>query len=69
MPVLEGGPVQRERGFVIHEPAGDWEAVLKVGARIGIATSRDILTAMACGEGPERAVGGVGVDRVGRILQ
>jgi len=55
-PVLQGGPVQRDRGFVIHEPAGDWDAVLKVGERIGVATSRDILAAMARGEGPERAL-------------
>ena len=26
--VLQGGPVQRDRGFVIHEPAGEWDAVL-----------------------------------------
>ena len=60
VPVLEGGPVQRERGFVIHEPAGDWDTVLKVGARIGVATSRDILAVMARGEGPPRALGALG---------
>ncbi|MEE9267655.1 MAG: YqgE/AlgH family protein, partial [Gammaproteobacteria bacterium] len=31
MMVLQGGPVQRDRGFVIHEPAGEWDAVLTVG--------------------------------------
>jgi putative transcriptional regulator len=60
VPVLEGGPVQRERGFVIHEPAGDWDTVLKVGARMGVATSRDILAAMARGEGPQRALVALG---------
>ena len=56
IPVLQGGPVQRERGFVIHHPPGEWEAVLTVGEEIGIATSKDILAAVAEGRGPERAV-------------
>lgn len=60
MRVLQGGPVQRERGFVIHRPAGEWDAVLEVGDDIGVATSRDILAAIARGEGPERAVVALG---------
>jgi putative transcriptional regulator len=60
MTVLQGGPVQRDRGFVIHEPAGEWDAVLAVGNRIGVATSRDILAAVAHGEGPQRAVVALG---------
>lgn len=60
MQVLQGGPVQRERGFVIHEPAGEWEAVLRVGGDVGIATSRDILNAVAAGHGPDRAVVALG---------
>ena len=51
MMVLQGGPVQRDRGFVIHEHAGEWDAVLAVGSEIGVATSRDILMAVAHGEG------------------
>ena len=60
MLVLQGGPVQREQGFVIHEPAGRWDAVLAVGNEIGVATSRDILTAVAHGDGPQRAVVALG---------
>ena len=60
MMVLQGGPVQRDRGFVIHEPAGEWDAVLTVGDEIGVATSRDILTAVAHGDGPTRAVVALG---------
>ena len=60
MAVLQGGPVQRDRGFVIHEPAGHWDAVLSVTDDIAIATSRDILTAVAHGDGPERAVVALG---------
>ena len=60
MTVLQGGPVQRERGVVIHEPAGEWDAVLAVGDEIAVATSRDILTAVAQGGGPQRAVVALG---------
>ncbi len=56
IPIMEGGPVQRERGFVIHEPAGEWQTTLRVGEHLGIATSRDILDSFACGQGPQRAL-------------
>ena len=54
-PVFLGGPVQPERGFVIHEPQGDWQATLKVGENIGVTTSRDVLAALAGGNGPKRS--------------
>ena len=50
-PVFLGGPLQRERGFVIHTPLGLWDSVLKI-SDIGIASSRDILEAIARGNGP-----------------
>lgn len=55
-PVYMGGPVQSDRGFVLHEPSGNWEATLKVTDTIGITSSRDILQAIAAGDGPERAI-------------
>lgn len=54
LPVYFGGPVQPDRGFVLHEPLGNWEATLQVTDRIGITASRDILAAIAAGRGPER---------------
>jgi putative transcriptional regulator len=51
-----GGPVQQDRGFVLHEPLGEWEATLKVTDRIGITSSIDILQAIAKNEGPERSL-------------
>ncbi|HRE56121.1 MAG TPA: YqgE/AlgH family protein [Candidatus Competibacter sp.] len=54
LPVYQGGPVQPEQGFVIHSPIGQWGATLHVTEQIGITTSRDILQAVARGEGPER---------------
>lgn len=52
MPVFLGGPVQQERGFVLHRPIGRWETTLKVDDKMGITTSRDILDAIIQGEGP-----------------
>jgi putative transcriptional regulator len=59
-PVYLGGPVQTERGFVIHEPHGDWEATLKVTDSIGVTTSRDVLEALAAGGGPLRCMVALG---------
>ena len=56
MAVLQGGPVSRERGFVLHQPAGNWESTLKISDEIGIATSRDILSDIAEGRGPEHSL-------------
>ncbi|MDX1512666.1 MAG: YqgE/AlgH family protein [Gammaproteobacteria bacterium] len=60
MHVMQGGPVQRERGFVLHTPTGSWDSVLKVSDEIGVATSRDILNAVAEGRGPERTLVALG---------
>ena len=55
-PVLIGGPVQPERGFVLHSPHGQWESSFKISDSICVTTSRDILAAIAEGRGPERAI-------------
>jgi putative transcriptional regulator len=54
-PVLQGGPVQQERGFVIHDSDAEFASTLKVGEGLRVTTSRDILEAMARGQGPGRA--------------
>jgi putative transcriptional regulator len=56
VPIFEGGPVQRERGFVIHQPIGQWDAMIKSNGDVGVATSRDIITAIAEGQGPQRVL-------------
>jgi putative transcriptional regulator len=53
--VLRGGPVQGDRGFVVHRAGGQWESTLKVSDAIHVTTSRDVLRAIARGEGPEDA--------------
>ncbi len=54
LPVFEGGPVHRERGFVLHSPDRQWESTVAVGPDIMITTSRDVLQAIASGTGPGR---------------
>jgi len=53
-PVYFRGPVQTDRGFVLHAPAGNWQSTLRVGAHIGLTTSKDILEAVGRGEGPQQ---------------
>ena len=59
-PVLIGGPVQPERGFVLHAPAGNWESSFRISDQISVTTSRDILLAIAAGSGPRHAVVALG---------
>ena len=53
-PIYFGGPVQTDRGLVLHEPAGNWQSTLRVGEAIGLTTSKDILEAVGRGDGPKR---------------
>lgn len=46
LPVYFGGPVQLDRGFVLHRPVGNWQSTLSVNGEIGLTSSRDILTAV-----------------------
>lgn len=53
-PIFAGGPVQQERGFVIHSPCDKtWDSTLAISATICLTSSRDILGAIAADEGPE----------------
>ena len=52
MPVHFGGPVQTDRGFVLHEPNGEWQSTLHINNKVGLTTSKDILQAVGEGVGP-----------------
>ena len=60
LPVFQGGPVQTERGFVLHDALGseDSESVyastLSIPGGLEMTTSKDVLEAMASGAGPRR---------------
>jgi putative transcriptional regulator len=47
-----GGPVQIDRGFVLHQPAGNWDSTIAVHGNTALTTSKDILEAAAAGHGP-----------------
>lgn len=52
--VFFGGPVQPDRGFVLHAPAGHWQSSLVVTEEMALTTSKDVLIAVSAGKGPER---------------
>ena len=58
--VLSGGPVHPERGFVIHDGEQVFDSTLQVGDGLHLTTSRDVLEAMAAGEGPQQRLVALG---------
>lgn len=46
MPVYFGGPVQTDRGFVLHRPLGTWQSTLTASPEIGLTSSRDVLQSL-----------------------
>jgi putative transcriptional regulator len=60
MPVYFGGPVQVDRGFVLHRPAGAWQSTLSINEDVGLTTSRDVLQAVADGTGPAQILVSLG---------
>ena len=59
-PVLAGGPVHPERGFVIHDGDHGWDSSLEIVDGLYVTTSRDVLEAIARGEGPGHAAVALG---------
>ena len=65
MPVLLGGPVQTERGFVLHDPMRGTDAAsnesgyastLRIAGGLDMTTSKDVLEALSTGAGPRRVL-------------
>jgi putative transcriptional regulator len=60
-PILCGGPIHPERGFVIHAPSEEkWQSSLKMNSEICVTTSKDILQAIAKRKGPKRFIFSLG---------
>lgn len=53
-PIYSGGPVQQDRGFVVHTKCGEWDMTMPISDDISLTTSRDVIEAIAAGEGPEQ---------------
>jgi putative transcriptional regulator len=52
--VYWGGPVQPERGFVVHGAPATWDSSMPIGDDLFITTSRDVLAAIGNGQGPDK---------------
>lgn len=60
-PLMFGGPLQPERGFVIHRPAGNWRSsLLLLKNDVTITTSNDIISAIVTGNGPKDSLVALG---------
>lgn len=59
-PVMLGGPVGPERGFVLHGPEQIFENSIAVSSDINLTLSRDVLDAMATGDGPDKTLVALG---------
>jgi putative transcriptional regulator len=53
MRVLAGGPVEKDKGFIIHDAGDSWESSITITPEISICTSKTILEDIASGKGPE----------------
>lgn len=56
LPVYFGGPVQTDRGFVLHRPLGHWQSSLRVTAEVGLTSSRDVLTSVGSAGDPNEVL-------------
>ena len=59
-PIMFGGPVQDDRGFVLHSPGGRYSSSLTVTDDVAFMTSIDVLEAVANGAGPARMLVSIG---------
>jgi putative transcriptional regulator len=59
-PIMFGGPVQDDRGFVLHSPGGRYSSSLSVTDDVAFTTSIDVLEAVANGTGPQRMLVSIG---------
>jgi putative transcriptional regulator len=65
-PVMHGGPVEPQRGFILHRGDQPFEATLAVSAEIKLTSSPDILAAIGAGNGPDPALVALGYAGWGR---
>lgn len=59
-PIFSGGPVQVDRGFVLHPGDAKWESTLQITHDIHLTTSKDILSAIADDKGPKQSLVALG---------
>ncbi len=65
VPIYIGGPVQTDRGFVLHPTGPTFQATVDLDG-VSLSTSQDVLFAIADGVGPEQSVDHLGATPVGK---
>ena len=60
LPVYFGGPVQMDRGFVMHRAGGTWQSTLAISPEIALTSSRDVLDAVAKKGAPSEIIVSLG---------
>jgi len=58
--VLSGGPVETQKGFVLHDAAPQWPSSLAITPQLSLTTSREILVDIASGKGPQHFIMALG---------
>lgn len=58
--VYNGGPVQTDRGFVLHSANSQWDSTVKITSTISLTVSKDVLIAMADSKGPDCSLIAIG---------
>jgi len=58
--VMSGGPVQTDRGFILHNGDKKWSSSLQLQDQINVTTSKDILANLATDTGPEKYIMALG---------
>ena len=51
--ILNGGPVSQEHGFILHRQSGAWDSTFSVSKDSHLTSSKEILKAIAAGNGPD----------------
>jgi len=59
-PIMNGGPVQPDRGFVLHQSEQSFDSTVDPDASVKVTVSQDVLRAIARGEGPKPALVALG---------
>jgi len=55
--ILDGGPVARDRGFILHQASTQrWESTVDISDDVSLTASKDILSDIAVGKGPQHAL-------------
>ncbi|MDE0925669.1 MAG: YqgE/AlgH family protein [Methylophilaceae bacterium] len=54
--IYEGGPMQTDRGFVLHMPQQEYNSTIQINDNIALTTSKDILEAAADNQAPKKMI-------------